>query len=135
MTNLSPHDYKALAGFRYAMRKFLRFSKKTLAAEADMTSEQYEALLAIKAFGNTKGLNIAELSERLQVKHHSAVALVAKLEARGLIKRKAGADRRQVNLRLSTAGDSLLARLATIHRNELRTRSVEMIDALVELQK
>src|SRR3954470_23655113 len=33
---LIPDDYEALANFRYAMRKFLSFSKRALAAEADL---------------------------------------------------------------------------------------------------
>ena len=133
---LKNEDYEALASFRYAMRKFLRFSKITLAAEAGLTPEQYEALLALKAFRSSSGLNIGELSERLQVKHHTAVSLAGKLVARKLVARKSGArDRRQVNLKLTAAGDSLLARMAAIHRQEMRIRSVEMIDALVRLQK
>ena len=42
--------------------------------------EQYEALLALKAFAGPHGMNIRQLSERLQVKHHTAVSLVDKLE-------------------------------------------------------
>src|ERR1700686_5553126 len=45
---LLSRDYEALASFRYAMRKFLRFSKEELAARAALTPEQYEALLAIR---------------------------------------------------------------------------------------
>ena len=135
-TPLQNEDYEALAAFRYAMRKFLRFSKMALAAEAGLTPEQYEALLAMRACRNSSGLNIGELSERLQVKHHTAVSLAGKLVARKLVARKAGArDRRQIYLKLTAAGDSLLARMAAIHRQELRIRSVEMIDALVRLQK
>ena len=117
------------------MRKFLRFSRLTL-AEAELTPEQYEALLALKAFRKPAGLNIRELSEYLQVEHHTAVSLAGKLVARGLIARKPGdADRRQVYLRLTAAGDSLLLLMATLHRREMRTRSVEMIAALVRLEK
>ncbi len=47
---LHSDDYHALASFRYALRKFLSFSKRALALEADLTPEQYEALLALKAF-------------------------------------------------------------------------------------
>lgn len=135
--HLQHNDYEALALFRYAMRKFLRFSKTTLGAEAALTPEQYEALLALKAFGNSTGsLNIGELSERLQVKHHTAVSLAGKLVVRKLVARKPSArDRRQVRLKLTAAGDSLLARMAAIHRQEMRIRSVEMIDALVRLQE
>jgi DNA-binding MarR family transcriptional regulator len=133
---LDPDDYNALASFRYAMRKFLSFSRRTLLAEAELTPEQYEALLALKAFAGPSGLTIGDLSERLQVRHHSAVALVAKLVRRGLVARKTGAtDRRQVFVRLSSQGSKLLEKAAVIHRRELRERSVEMIRALSRLQK
>jgi DNA-binding MarR family transcriptional regulator len=134
-TELQQDDYDALAAFRYAMRKFLRFSKTTL-AKAALTPEQYEALLALRASRDPTGVNITALSERLQVKHHTAVSLVGKLVARKLVARTSGAsDRRHVNLRLTTAGASILKRMAAIHRRELRSRSAEMIDALVRLQE
>jgi len=133
---LNPDDYKALASFRYAMRKFLSFSRGVLLAEAELTPEQYEAMLALKAFAGPAGLTIGDLSERLQVRHHTAVALVGKLVGRGLIDRKSGtADRRQVFVRLSSQGNRVLQKAAVIHRRELRERSGEMIEALSRLQK
>jgi DNA-binding MarR family transcriptional regulator len=134
--SLQAEDYGALADFRYAMRKFLSFSKRALANEAQLTPEQYEALLALKAFSSSTGLTIRDLSERLQVKHNTAVGVVNKLEAMSLLEREAGVlDRRQVFLKLTPEGDRLLAGLAAIHREEMRVRSPEMIEALVRLQK
>jgi DNA-binding MarR family transcriptional regulator len=132
---LRPDDYDALAAFRYAMRKFLRFSKDAL-AEVKVTPEQYEALLAIKARGDSAGIIIGELSERLQVKHHTAVSLIDKLVSRKLVTRaRATKDRRQVQVKLTRLGNSTLVRLAAIHRREMRKRSPEMIQALRRLQK
>jgi len=108
---LHPDDYDALASFRYALRKFLSFSKRALAEEADLTPEQYEALLALKAFAGDSGLTISDLSERLQVKHHTAVGLVDKLEKLRFVHREQGVeDRRQVFVRLTLAGSRVLAR-------------------------
>jgi DNA-binding MarR family transcriptional regulator len=133
---LHPEDYQALATFRYALRKFLSFSKSALAAEADLTTEQYEALLALKAFGGEDGCTVSELSERLQVKHHTAVGLVDKLEELQFVRRKQGVeDRRKVFVRLTPAGSEVLQRVAIIHRDEMRIRSPEMIDALLILKK
>jgi DNA-binding MarR family transcriptional regulator len=132
---LQSHDYEALASFRYAMRKFLRFSKEELAARAKLTPEQYEALLAIRAFAPKRGLTIGELSERLQVKHHTAISLVDKLAARNLIVRRPSTDdRRVVCVQLTRKGRGMLASVAAIHRRELKTRSPEMIDALIRLR-
>jgi DNA-binding MarR family transcriptional regulator len=136
MPQLLLEDYEALANFRYAMRKFLSFSKRALAAEARLTPEQYEALLALKAFSGVTGFSISDLSERLQIKHHSAVSLIDKLEERHLAHRQPGvSDRRQVFVRLTPAGARLLARVAALHRNEMRSRSPEMIEALLRLRK
>jgi DNA-binding MarR family transcriptional regulator len=118
------------------MRKFLRFSKDELAARAKITPEQYEALLALRASAHEGDFTIGQLSERLQVKHHSAVTLVAKLVERGLVARRAGTtDRRQVFLKLTPQGSTLLAKVAASHREEIRRRSTEMIEALTRLQK
>src|SRR3954463_10654339 len=134
--SLQAEDYEALAAFRYAMRKFLSFSKRALAHEAHLTAEQYEGLLALKAVSSSTGLTIRDLSERLQVKHNTAVGIVNKLEGMSLLQRQPGVlDRREVFLKLVPEGDRLLAGLAAIHREELRVRSPEMIEALIRLQK
>jgi len=134
--SLQAKDYDALGAFRYAMRKFLRFSKEVVAARANLTPEQYEALLVIKSSSGADGMTVGEMSERLQVKHHTAVSLRDKLEARRLaVRKRAPADRRNVNVELTKAGALLLTRLAAIHRHELQQRSPEIIDALRRLRE
>jgi len=118
------------------MRKFLRVIKDVLAARAKLTPEQYEALLAIKSSSGVNGMTVGEISERLQVKHHTAVSLLDRLEARKLATRKRStADKRNVNVQLTKAGASLLARLAAIHHRELQQRTPEIIDALRRLRE
>lgn len=134
--SLAINDYIALGDFRYAMRKFLRFSKDLIAAQGKLTPEQYEALLAIKASGRGDALTVGEISERLQVRHHTAVSLLDKLEARNLaLRKRSNADRRTVKVRLTKAGASLLSRLALVHFREIRRRAPEMIAALRRLQE
>ena len=128
-------DYEALAAFRYAMRKFLSFSRRALATEAQLTTEQYEVLLALKAFSSPPGLTISDLGERLQVKPHTVVSLINKLESLGFVRREQGTeDRRQVFVRLTPAGSRILAKVAVLHRREMRMRSPEMIEALLRLR-
>jgi DNA-binding MarR family transcriptional regulator len=134
--SLQAKDYDALGAFRYAMRKFLRFSKEVVAARANLTPEQFETLLAIKSSSGADGMTVGEISERLQVKHHTAVSLLDKLEARKLaVRKRAATDRRNVNVELTKAGALLLTRLAVIHHHELRQRSPEIIDALRRLRE
>ena len=136
MPRLDSDDYEGLANFRYLLRKFLRFSKDFLRATAGLNPEQYEALLAIKAFAAPVGLTISELSERLQVKHHSAVNIVDRLVERKLITREAGeTDRRRRHVQLTAKGEKLIEELAAVHRKEIRMRSAEMIKVLERLTK
>jgi len=133
---LRAKDYAALGDFRYAMRQFLRFSKEVIAARAKLTPEQYEALLAIKASRQPHGMTVGEMSERLQVRHHTAVSLLDKLEARKLaLRKRTNTDRRTVNVQLTRAGTVLLSRLVLIHYREMRRRAPTMIGALQRLQK
>ena len=136
MTHLKPNDYQTLAEFRYLLRKFLRFSKDFLGDKAGLNPEQYEALLAIKAFASPDGFTISQLSERLQVKHHSAVNIVNRLVARSLITRQTTEeDRRRRHIQLTAKGEKFIEELAALHRKEIRSRSGEMIKALEELKR
>jgi DNA-binding MarR family transcriptional regulator len=136
MTRLQPNEYEALAELRYLGRRFLRFSKDLLRANAGLNPEQYEALLAVKVLSSNKGVIISQLSERLQVKHHSAVNIVDRLVERKLVTRSAGeTDRRQRHVKLTAKGERLIEELAAVHWEELRNRSGEMIAALERLRK
>jgi DNA-binding MarR family transcriptional regulator len=118
------------------LRKFLRFSKELLATEANLTPEQWEALLALKVFSTNQGLLVGELSERLQVKHHTAVSLTDKLARQNLVTRTRGtSDRRKVHVELTRSGAALVNRLAVLHREKLRSLSAELIAALQALQQ
>jgi DNA-binding MarR family transcriptional regulator len=130
-----PRLYQPLADFRYGLRKFLRFSKDFLASE-DLTPEQYEALLALKAFSDKNGLLVGELSERLQVRHHTAVSITDRLSARRFVSRhRDRLDQRKVYVRLTSSGSDLVARLAVAHYDRLLTLSGELIEALQRLKQ
>jgi DNA-binding MarR family transcriptional regulator len=123
-----------MAALRHELRRFLRFSKR-LSARAKLTTEQYETLLALKAFSLAEGLTVGQLSERIQVKHHTAVSLTDKLAARKLVtKRRGRPDRRYVYVKLTSAGSKLLKTLAAAHRREIRKHAGEMIKSLRKLK-
>lgn len=134
MTPLHATEYEAMASFRYAMRKFLRFSKDYL-AHSRLTPEQYEALLALRGLGQEEGVSVGQLSERLQVKPHTAVALTNKLVARKLItKERTPRDRREARVRLTRAGLELLEQVAATHREVIRKSAPEMLASLNRLR-
>src|SRR5579872_5953432 len=104
-------DYETLAAFRYALRRFLRFSEGA-AEKAGITAQQHQALLAIKGFPGRDDVTIAELAERLQLRHHSVVGLVDRLAAESLARRlRSETDRRNVLIQLTPRGEKVLGKL------------------------
>lgn len=114
------HDYEMLAEFRATLSRFLAFSEAA-AGRAGLMPRQHQALLAIKGFGRREPITTGQLAERLGIRHHSAVGLVDRMAAKGLIRRQSGRDdRRQVLLELTPKAEGLLAKLSIAHRDELK---------------
>jgi DNA-binding MarR family transcriptional regulator len=123
-------NYKALAEFRYQIRRFLRFSEETARA-AGLEPQQYQLMLALKGLPEESRHRVGEVAERLQIQHHSTVELVDRLARRGLVKRRRSeSDRREVLLELTPRGDKLLQELALHHRSELREVGPDLVVAL-----
>ena len=119
MAKLKDSDYATLAGFRYELREFVRYSEHA-AEDAGLTPRQHQALLAIRA-GPGATLHVGELAERLFLRPHSASELVQRMVEQSLVRRShADDDKRQVILRLSERGESVLEQLSRSHRAELR---------------
>jgi DNA-binding MarR family transcriptional regulator len=118
--HLATRDYARLAAFRYALRRFLRFSEDA-AASVGLTTQHYQAMLALRACPEDRRVTIAALAAELLIKHNSAVELVDRLVAEGLVIREVSrADRRKVELSLTSRGREVLAKLAGVHRRELQ---------------
>jgi DNA-binding MarR family transcriptional regulator len=117
--HISKAEYETLASFRYLLRQFLQFSEDA-ARQLGLPPQQYQALLAIKGFPRRDSITVGELAERLHIRHHSAVGLVDRMEAQGLVAREQGQDRRQVQVKLTAQGGQFLGQLAATHREELR---------------
>jgi DNA-binding MarR family transcriptional regulator len=116
---LGPRDYERLAEFRHVLRQFLAFSREA-AADAGLTPQQHQALLALKALSNAGAVTLGTLARQLDVRPHSAVGLVDRLAGNGLVERQAAEpDRRQVHLALTAKAESLLEALSFAHRDEL----------------
>jgi len=114
-------DYRALAEFRYQLRRFERFSERAARA-VGLEPQQHQLLLAVKGMPAGVPATIGLLAERLQVQHHTAVELVDRMQARGLVRRsRAGADRRRVFVHLTRRAEAVLPRLSDTHRTELRS--------------
>jgi len=119
-STFSKADYETLAEFRYALRHYLRVSQNAVEREG-ITLQQHQALLFIIGYPGREQVTIGELAERLQIRHHSAVGLVNRLEEQGLVERcQYQGDRRQVLIGLTQKGVGVLESLTGMHREELR---------------
>jgi len=113
-------DYEKLAEFRTTLNGFLAFSDAAARA-AGLVPRQHQALLAIKGFAHREAITAGQLARRLCIQHHSAVGLINRLAAKGLLRRRPDpADHRQVRLELTPKATHLLARLSVAHRGELK---------------
>ena len=132
-STFSKADYETLAEFRYALRHYLRFSEKAVET-AGITLQQHQALLIIIGFPGREQVTIGELAERLQIRHHSAVGLVDRLEEQGLVERTPNdQDRRQVFIGLTTKGIGVLESLTSMHREELRILGPQLCTMLEQI--
>lgn len=131
--DVSPAEYRALAEFRYRLRRFVRFSEEA-ATEVGIEPRQHQLLLAVRGLPLGFAPTVGVLAERLQLRHHSTVELIDRCEARGLVRRTPhGSDRRQVVVALTASGQRLLRRLSVAHRSELRTVGSELLESLAAL--
>jgi DNA-binding MarR family transcriptional regulator len=127
---MSAAEFRALAEFRYRIRIFLIGSEEA-ARKAGLEPQQYALMLALRGLPVGLEPSIRELAERLQLRHHSVVELVDRLERRQFLRReRSRSDRRQVILHLTSRGERVLTRLATQRILELRTAAPALVEAL-----
>ena len=116
---LSDGDYRALARFRRALRIFLRFSEEAARA-AGVTPAQHQLLLAVRGHDGDGPPSVGDVAEALQLKLHSAVELVSRAEAAGLVETAADpADARRRLVAVTAGGEARLTDLTALHRAEL----------------
>src|SRR5262245_27596566 len=133
MPPLAETQYRALASFRGSLRRFLACSESE-ARSGGLTSRQHQALLALRARARPPA--VGELAEELQLRHHSAVGLLDRLEGLRLVARRADAgDARRVRIELTARGRRVLERLALAHRRELRRLAPELRRILEQLER
>jgi DNA-binding MarR family transcriptional regulator len=132
---LDADDFHAVGAFRLALRRFLAFSEAG-AQGAGITSQQHQALLAVKCHRGPEAMSIGELATCLLVKNHTAVELVARLVDSGLLKREPSpADRRRILLRITSRGERLLTRITRANLEQLRTTAPVFEDLIQTLRR
>jgi len=125
--------HQALAELRHRIRCFLNFSEAA-ARSVGIEPQQHQMLLAIRGLPDGMQPTILNLAERLQVKHHTAVGLLDRLERRALIvRRRSKKDQREVRIVIRPAGDLLLKKLSIAHEDELKAQGPALLKALTAI--
>lgn len=115
---MSDEDFQAIAAFRAGLRRFLRFSEEA-ALQVGLTPQQHQLLIAVRGFSGPDAPTIGDLARALQVRHHSAVGLVNRLEDGGYVRREGSTvERRKVHVFLTQLGTDALSSLVAAHRRE-----------------
>jgi DNA-binding MarR family transcriptional regulator len=128
--SLPAPDYRAMAEFRYQIRRFLRFSEQA-ARSAGIEPQQHQLLMAVKGLPEGSKPTVAVLADRMQLQHHSTVELIDRLEERGFLYRlRATDDRRQVFVKLTHDGEEFLQTLAMYHVQELQSVGPTLVKVL-----
>lgn len=132
---VTEQDYRALAQFRYHVRRFWRLTEGN-ARRAGIHPQQHRLLLSIKGMKDDEVPSVGRLAERLQVQHHSAVELIDRTVAAGLVvRRRDSSDGRVVTVRVTPRGERLLERLSRENREELRLAAPALVKALRALTR
>lgn len=127
-------DYRRLAAFRHALRRFLAFSEAA-ARDAGITPQQHQGLLAIKGAEDPQAATVGYLAEQLLLQPHSAAELAERMARSGLLERHQSApDRRRVVLALTPAAERVLRDLSADHIRELR-QSASVLGGLFDVIK
>jgi DNA-binding MarR family transcriptional regulator len=112
-------DYRRLLELRTGLRRFLRWSEHQ-ARTAGITPAQHQLLLAIRGHPDSRGPTIGDVAGALLLRHHSAVELIDRAAAAGLVERGQDPDKLSVvRLRLTDRGLAQLAELSDLHLQEL----------------
>lgn len=123
---LEQRHYERLLDVRTGLRRFLRWSAEQAAA-AGLTPAQHQLLLAVRGHPDPRGPTVGEVARYLLLRHHSAVELVDRAQAAGLLQRHADRhDARAVRLRLTEAGQQRLEALTAAHLEELARLESEL---------
>jgi DNA-binding MarR family transcriptional regulator len=126
--------YEGLAGFRYALRRFLAFSEAATRA-AGVTPQQYQALLVIKTHPEG-AIMIRDLADQLLLQHNGAVQLIDRLVIAELVERRhSPTDGRSVLVAMTAKGTKLLEQLAANHLKELLRQEPLLAESLKRLRR
>jgi DNA-binding MarR family transcriptional regulator len=119
MTRLTRRDFERLLEFRFALRRFERWSEDQARA-AGLTHVQHQLLVAIKGHPGDSPPTVGDLADYLLLRSHSAVELIDRAEVAGLVERMQDhGDRRLVRIQLTSSGERIVRELTQSHLDHL----------------
>jgi DNA-binding MarR family transcriptional regulator len=123
---LTDRDFQRLLELRTGLRRFLRWSEGQ-AVSAGMTSAHHQVLLAVRGHPEPEGPTIGDIARYMVLRPHSAVGLIDRTAAAGLVERVPD-DRRPgtVRVKLTPTGAERLNRLTSLHLEELSALAPSM---------
>jgi DNA-binding MarR family transcriptional regulator len=117
--SLSQEDFTHLLELRTGLRRFLRWSEHQAKA-AGLTPAKHQLLLAVRGHPNPAGPTVGEIADYLVLRHHSAVGLIDRTVADGLVERSADPRNKSVvRVTLTPAGVAKLDALSEAHVEEI----------------
>lgn len=122
----------AWAEFRYQVRVWNGLAERA-AREAGLAPQHQQVLLAVKGFLGGEPPRVVDLAEQMQLRHHSMVGLLDRMQHAGLIVREARSDGRGVSILITDVGQSKLQVALAILRPKLRASAASLIAALSQL--
>jgi DNA-binding MarR family transcriptional regulator len=126
---LTDADYEDLLTLRTGLRRFLRWSEQQ-SEENGLTPAQHQLLLTIRGHSDRRGPTIGEVADYLLLRHHSAVGLIDRADAAGLVERvRDPDDHRVVRLQLTAMGTKRLETLSAQHLEELQRLALKLPSA------
>jgi uncharacterized protein YeaO (DUF488 family)/DNA-binding MarR family transcriptional regulator len=121
--------YARLLALRTGLRHFEAWSAQQARA-AGLTPAQHQLLLAIRGHPDPEGPTIGEVADYLLLRHHSAVGLIDRAEAAGLVYRtRSENDHRVVRLHLTEDGANRLEALSALHLEEIDRLALDVPSA------
>lgn len=112
-------DLEHLLELRTGLRRFLRWSERQAEA-AGLTGAQHQLLLAVRGHPDPAGPTVGDIADYLVLRHHSAVGLIDRAEAAGLVRRVSDpTNNSAVRVNLTPSGADKLDALAETHLEEL----------------
>lgn len=130
---LDPAHLQRLAEFRFQLRRFLHISEAA-AERMGLRNQQYLMLQCVGGMPGGLAPTIANVAARMLLRHNSAVELVDRTIAQGLLRRSGDqSDHRRVLLRVTPRGRRILASLAAFHTRELEQSGPALVRSLARV--